>query len=159
MVLIAAQSAAVTALTPVHSYASIVAVGCGNHATLASAVVDSEAAAARPKATAVFCANDHIALGLLRALQNAGVSVLHDVSLIGFDDIPEAEFFGPPLTTVRQDFGEVGRRAIDTLARLIDEGLDLGARHARTAASASTLVDAGLIVRSSCAPPRQAALP
>ncbi|MEE1788656.1 LacI family DNA-binding transcriptional regulator [Streptomyces sp. SP17BM10] len=65
--------------------------------------------------TAVFCANDHMALGLLRALHEAGRSVPGDISVVGFDDIPEAAYFTPPLTTVRQDFGELGRRALELL--------------------------------------------
>ena len=60
--------------------------------------------------TAVFCANDHMALGLLRALSEGGRRVPEDVSVVGFDDIPESAYFLPPLTTVRQDFGELGRR-------------------------------------------------
>jgi len=68
-----------------------------------------------PDVTAVFCANDHMALGLLRALAERGRRVPEDVSVVGFDDIPEAAFFLPPLTTVRQDFGELGRRALRLL--------------------------------------------
>ncbi|MFJ9770624.1 LacI family DNA-binding transcriptional regulator [Kitasatospora sp. NPDC101157] len=65
--------------------------------------------------TAVFCANDHMALGLLRAFHEAGRHVPQEISVIGFDDIPEAAYFTPPLTTVRQDFGELGRRALELL--------------------------------------------
>jgi DNA-binding LacI/PurR family transcriptional regulator len=70
--------------------------------------------------TAVFCGNDHMALGLLRALSELGRRVPTDVSVVGFDDIPESAYFLPPLTTVRQDFGELGRRALDTLVELIN---------------------------------------
>jgi DNA-binding LacI/PurR family transcriptional regulator len=73
-----------------------------------------------PDVTAVFCANDHQALGLLRALHQRGVRVPEDVSVVGFDDIPEAEYFSPPLTTVRQDFDEVGRRCVAALLELLD---------------------------------------
>ncbi len=66
-------------------------------------------------ATAVFCANDQMALGLLRAVAEHGKRVPEDLSVIGFDDIPESAFFRPPLTTVRQDFAELGRRALDRL--------------------------------------------
>jgi DNA-binding LacI/PurR family transcriptional regulator len=62
--------------------------------------------------TAVFCANDQMALGLLRALAEHGRRVPADVSVVGFDDIPESGYFLPPLTTVRQDFGELGSRAL-----------------------------------------------
>ncbi|MEY9874170.1 DNA-binding LacI/PurR family transcriptional regulator [Streptacidiphilus sp. MAP12-33] len=72
--------------------------------------------------TAVFCANDHMALGLLRALSEAGIAVPGDISVAGFDDIPEASFFTPPLTTVRQDFGELGRRGLELLLDRIESG-------------------------------------
>ncbi|NUR39944.1 MAG: LacI family DNA-binding transcriptional regulator, partial [Streptomyces sp.] len=64
--------------------------------------------AAREECTAVFTANDQMALGLLRALHERGRRVPEDVSVIGFDDIAEASSFQPPLTTVHQDFAEVG---------------------------------------------------
>lgn len=69
--------------------------------------------------TAVFCANDQMALGLLRALHEAGRRVPDDVSVVGFDDIPEAAYLVPPLTTVRQDFTAVGQRAIEILRAAI----------------------------------------
>ncbi len=62
--------------------------------------------------TAVFCSNDLMALGLLHAFREGGVRVPADVSVVGFDDVPEAAHFWPPLTTIRQDFAEVGRRAV-----------------------------------------------
>lgn len=68
-----------------------------------------------PEVTAVFAANDQMALGLLRALHEAGRKVPHDLSVVGFDDIPEAGYFIPPLTTIRQDFGELGRRCLQVL--------------------------------------------
>ncbi|WTZ25006.1 LacI family DNA-binding transcriptional regulator [Microbispora sp. NBC_01389] len=70
--------------------------------------------------TAVFVANDQMALGLLRAFTEEGVKVPEQISIVGFDDIPESEFFSPPLTTIRQDFGAVGRRSIDVLLRQIE---------------------------------------
>jgi DNA-binding LacI/PurR family transcriptional regulator len=68
-----------------------------------------------PEVTAVFSANDQMALGLLRAFAERGRSVPEEISVVGFDDIPEAAYFRPPLTTVRQDFGELGRRALHLL--------------------------------------------
>jgi DNA-binding LacI/PurR family transcriptional regulator len=65
--------------------------------------------------TAIFCGNDQMALGVLRAVQEAGCKVPGDVSVVGFDDIPESGYFLPPLTTVRQDFAALGRRSIDLL--------------------------------------------
>ncbi len=71
--------------------------------------------AADPQVTAVFAANDPMALGLLRALREAGRRVPEEVSVAGFDDVPEAPYFAPPLTSVRQPFGEVGRHAFQLL--------------------------------------------
>jgi DNA-binding LacI/PurR family transcriptional regulator len=65
--------------------------------------------------TAVFCGNDQMALGFMHACREVGLSVPDDISIVGFDDIPEAAHFLPPLTTVRQNFVEIGRRAIELL--------------------------------------------
>lgn len=70
--------------------------------------------------TAVFVANDQMALGLLRRLHEAGRKVPCDMSVVGFDDIPEAAYFTPPLTTVRQDFSELGKRCLHALITRID---------------------------------------
>ncbi|MFU8871800.1 LacI family DNA-binding transcriptional regulator [Micromonospora sp. SL4-19] len=80
----------------------------------------------RPDITAIFCANDHQALGLLRALHQRGVRVPDDISVVGFDDIPEAAYFSPPLTTVRQDFDEVGRRCVAALLESLAADPSLG---------------------------------
>ncbi|MFC9918591.1 LacI family DNA-binding transcriptional regulator [Agromyces binzhouensis] len=77
-----------------------------------SGYVHGRALAEDREMTAVFVANDQMALGVIHALAEAGRSVPGDVSVVGFDDIPEAEFFAPPLTTVRQDFVELGRDAM-----------------------------------------------
>jgi DNA-binding LacI/PurR family transcriptional regulator len=68
-----------------------------------------------PECTAVFAANDHLALGILRAMYERGRRVPDDVSVVGFDDVPEAEFFIPPLTTVRPDFAAVARETLELL--------------------------------------------
>jgi DNA-binding LacI/PurR family transcriptional regulator len=96
-----------------------------------------------PGLTAVFSANDQMALGLISALHEAGRSVPDDVSVIGFDDIPEAGYFLPPLTTIRQDFAEVGRRCIARLMALIagEQGTSMSA------------VEPTLLLRASTAPP------
>lgn len=77
--------------------------------------------------TAIFVANDQMALGLLRRLHEAGREVPKDLSIVGFDDIPESAYFTPPLTTVRQDFSELGRRCLHILLAKI-EGEDLSMR-------------------------------
>lgn len=108
--------------------------------------------------TAVFCANDHMALGLLRALQQAGRRIPDDVSVVGFDDIPEAEYFGPPLTTVRQDFDELGRRALGSLIRLIDMHEAPGRPSPRKSTIPRVSIEPSLVVRASVArPPRPSA--
>jgi DNA-binding LacI/PurR family transcriptional regulator len=96
--------------------------------------------------TAIFVANDQMALGLLRLLHERGLDVPRDVSVVGFDDIPEAAYFMPPLTTVRQDFNEMGRRCLHVLLEQIEGG-------ARTIVK--EIVPAQLIERSSTAPPRR----
>jgi DNA-binding LacI/PurR family transcriptional regulator len=73
-----------------------------------------------PELTAVLVANDQMALGLLRRLHEAGREVPRDLSVVGFDDIPEAAYFTPPLTTVRQDFAELGRRCLHILLSRIE---------------------------------------
>lgn len=70
--------------------------------------------------TAVFAANDHMALGLLHAFRDAGRDVPRDISVVGFDDIVDARHFCPPLTTVRQDYAEIGRRAVSLLLGEVD---------------------------------------
>jgi DNA-binding LacI/PurR family transcriptional regulator len=65
--------------------------------------------------SAVFASNDQMALGFIHACREVGLDVPGDISVVGFDDIPDAAHFFPPLTTVRQDFAEVGRRAIGIL--------------------------------------------
>jgi DNA-binding LacI/PurR family transcriptional regulator len=88
-----------------------------------SGYLAGQALAAVPEVTAILCVNDQMALGVIRAMSEAGRPVPRDVSVVGFDDIPEAEFFGPPLTTVRQDFNELGRRALRLLVLKIAGGL------------------------------------
>ncbi|MEU4403607.1 LacI family DNA-binding transcriptional regulator [Streptosporangium sp. NPDC023963] len=80
--------------------------------------------AATPGVTAVFVANDQMALGALRAFAELGVRVPEQISIVGFDDIPESEFFTPPLTTIRQDFGAVGKYSIEVLLRQMEAGAE-----------------------------------
>ena len=98
--------------------------------------------------TAVFCGNDNMALGLVRALTEHGRRVPDEVSVVGFDDVPEAGYFLPPLTTVRQDFGELGRRALSALVDQISGGPGTGA-HLR--------VPPEVVLRASSGPPPGAA--
>ena len=96
--------------------------------------------------TAVFVANDQMALGVLRALHEAQREIPHEVSVVGFDDVPEAAFFSPPLTTVRQDFNEVGRRSLHRLLQQM--GGD------PPAPSRITVATKLVVRKSTAAPPR-----
>jgi DNA-binding LacI/PurR family transcriptional regulator len=78
--------------------------------------------ARRRDVEAVFVGNDQMALGLLRAFHEGGIRVPQDVLVAGFDDIPEAAYYTPPLTTVRQDFAAVGRLSVDVLLEQLGEG-------------------------------------
>jgi DNA-binding LacI/PurR family transcriptional regulator len=84
--------------------------------------------AGNPDVTAVFAANDQMALGVLRSPHEAGRRIPEDISIVGFDDIPEAGYFTPPLTTVRQDFTEIGRRSLLLLLQQIEGGVRAPAR-------------------------------
>jgi DNA-binding LacI/PurR family transcriptional regulator len=95
-----------------------------------------------PEVTAVFVANDSMAVGVLRAFHEYGRDVPNDISVVGFDDIPEAAYFTTPLTTVRQDFGEVGRRSLALLLDQIESGRRVKKRQ---------VVESTLVVRASTA--------
>jgi LacI family transcriptional regulator len=97
-----------------------------------------------PKLDAVFASNDQTALGVLRAANAAGLRVPQELGVAGFDDIPEAAYFSPPLTTVRNNLIELGRIAVRELQRVVDarrDGLD--------ATPNSLVVTPQLIVRDS----------
>ncbi|GAA5026349.1 LacI family DNA-binding transcriptional regulator [Microbacterium fluvii] len=95
--------------------------------------------------TAVFVANDHMAIGLLSALRERGLRVPDDVSVVGFDDVPEAGFLYPPLTTVRQDFAALGELIMRKVLIAIEEP---------ESATEDTPLPTHLIVRQSTAAPR-----
>jgi DNA-binding LacI/PurR family transcriptional regulator len=94
--------------------------------------------------TAVFAGNDQMALGLMRAFYEHGIRVPADVSIVGFDDIPESGYLAPPLTTIRQDFDEVGRRCITALLSQVE---------AATPLPEGPHVPPELVIRRSTAPP------
>lgn len=101
--------------------------------------------AERPEVTAVFAANDQMALGLIRALHVAGRRVPDDVSVVGFDNIPESGYFQPPLTTIDQDFTRIGSESV----RLLLQQLTAGEPVEHVVAS----VEPCLVLRDSTAPP------
>lgn len=74
--------------------------------------------------TAVFARNDFTAVGALNAIKQAGLSVPHDIAVVGYDDIPLAAHVSPPLTTVRQPAREEGRVAAEFMLQRIEEGPD-----------------------------------
>lgn len=93
--------------------------------------------------TAVFAANDQLALGLLRAFAEGGVRVPDDVSVVGFDDVDGSANFYPPLTTIRQEFGPLGRRCMEQLlASIAGEQVK------------PELIQPSIVVRASSGPPR-----
>lgn len=92
-----------------------------------------------PAATAVFAANDHLAIGIMKALGEAGRRVPDDVSIVGFDDIPESAYLTPALTTIRPSFDAVAGEAVSMLiAQMSGSG---GTRPSTADAIAPTLVE------------------
>lgn len=100
--------------------------------------------AADPRVTAVFAANDDMAIGVLRALAEAGRAVPEEVSVVGMDDIPAAAYLSPPLTTIRQDFEAIARHGLALLAAEIERS---------PGEPALGDLPAHLVVRRSTAPP------
>lgn len=96
--------------------------------------------------TAVLCGNDDLALGVIHALRQAGRAVPDSVSVVGFDDIPSAAFYAPPLTTVRLDFVGLGRDCVALLQHAADPDSVVPERKAAAPK---------LVVRESTCPPRR----
>jgi LacI family repressor for deo operon, udp, cdd, tsx, nupC, and nupG len=95
--------------------------------------------------TAIFCANDEMAMGCLHQIRLAGLKVPEDISVVGFDDIRYAAISSPPLTTIHQPAEEIGERVMRRLLREIEEGRSRNAEH--------EIVPHKLIIRESTAPP------
>ena len=98
------------------------------------------------KVTAVFSANDQMALGLFKAMRLKGVSIPEELSVIGFDDVPEAPYFSPPITTILQDFNRLGEAAMELLIFKL-----AGLKPAKYQA-----LKPQVVLRESTAPPRKA---
>jgi LacI family transcriptional regulator len=96
------------------------------------------------KTTAIVAANDHLALGLMKAFKERSIAVPARVSIVGFDDIPEAPFLDPALTTLRPDFEQLGKLAV---------GLILGSVSQSEAVDNATLYPELIIRNSTAAPP------
>jgi len=104
--------------------------------------------------SAVFVANDQMAIGVLHAFAEAGRSVPGDISVVGFDDIPESRYLIPALTTVRQDFHAIGQRAIDLVIATLDSA---GGTSEADPTADVPLLPPELIVRDSTAPHEETA--
>jgi DNA-binding LacI/PurR family transcriptional regulator len=97
-----------------------------------------------PSITAILCGNDELAIGVMRALREHGKRVPEDVSVMGFDDQPFSEMWLPPLTTVAQDFQDLGRRAYGLLRQWIESGVK----------PKNSVAVPELVIRTSTGPPR-----
>ncbi len=96
--------------------------------------------------TALFAANDYIAIGLLRAFWERGLRVPEDVSVVGVDDLQDSAYFIPGLTTVRQPFTAMGQAAMQAL-------LGIAAGQPRADGRFEAVLEPELVVRDSTAPP------
>lgn len=96
-------------------------------------------------ATAILVGNDHMAIGLMSALREREIRIPEQVSVVGFDDLPESAYVHPPLSTVRQDFASLGALVMQKVLLSIEEP---------DTAAESTPLPTTLIVRASTAPPR-----
>src|SRR5688572_14505458 len=106
-------------------------------------VAGQQILALRPRPTAVFAANDSMAIGALSAFREAGLHVPQDIALVGFDDIPIARFLTPALTTVHVDIAELGRRAVTHVVGALESGDGDGAKK-------RDVIKTTLVVRESC---------
>lgn len=102
--------------------------------------------ASQKKFTAIFVASDNVAMGACTAIHEAGLRIPEDFSILGFDDIPWAEYFDPPLTTIRVDAQELARKACFTLIDLL-KGKDIDQKR--------QILDTELIIRKSCTTHKQ----
>lgn len=102
--------------------------------------------ALRERPTAVFAANDAMAIGALSALREARLRVPDDMAVAGFDDIPMARYMSPPLTSVHVAIAELGTQAVQTLIHAIDRKNEHSRRHQRVATT--------LVIRTSCGAPQ-----
>jgi DNA-binding LacI/PurR family transcriptional regulator len=116
--------------------------------TAASGYEQGRKLAGRDDVTAIFAANDQMAMGILRAFHEAGREIPGDVSVVGFDDVPEAEFQMVPLTTVAVNAEKAAQRILAELLRMIEGG--------EPPAEAVTLPATELVIRRSSGPVRRA---
>jgi LacI family transcriptional regulator len=98
-----------------------------------------------PEIDGVFASSDQIALGALKAIHDTGRRIPEDIAIVGFDNIPESEYFRPSLTTVRQGLAQVGRTAVNHVHQLIAAHGEVS--HALS--GATTTIQPELIIRAS----------
>lgn len=98
-----------------------------------------------PRPTAIFAANDSMAIGAMHALREAGIELPDEMAVAGFDDVPIARYVTPPLTTVAVDIAQLGRRAVESLIASIEGS--------RRNGGAADLITTTLVVRQSCGTP------
>jgi len=96
--------------------------------------------------TAIFACNDAMAMAAMAIMRERGLAIPDDISIIGFDDIPQASFTSPPLTTVAQPIEEIGKVAADLLIERMSGS---------TRPNQRIILDVRLIARSSCGPRRE----
>lgn len=100
----------------------------------------------RARPTALFVRTDALALGVMQAAREAGLGIPKDLSLVSHDDIPLAQFTDPPLTTVRVDYEQLGKSAVETLMAMLEQ---------REAMPPQRTVHTSLVQRATVAPPLQ----
>jgi DNA-binding LacI/PurR family transcriptional regulator len=115
-------------------------VRTANYTPASGSAAMKEVLALKPRPTAVFIASDVVALGAVQTIKRAGLHIPRDLAVVGFDDVPLAGFYDPPLTTIRLPAYGLGWAAGERLARLI-QGEEL--------AQNGVLLQTELVVRAS----------
>jgi LacI family repressor for deo operon, udp, cdd, tsx, nupC, and nupG len=105
-----------------------------------------ELLAGDPRPTAIFCANDEMAMGCIHEIKSRGLRVPGDISVVGFDDTRYARILDPPLTTVHQPAEDIGVRVMKRLLAEIENGTGRDSK--------PEIVPHRLVIRRSTAPPR-----
>ena len=126
-----------------HGHADQLTIATGDYSIESGAQVAIDLINATPRPTAIFCFSDDMAFGVLYALRGAGLTCPADMSLVGFDDARLSRFSAPALTTVRQPMREIGRRCVELLVDIMDNG---------ATERVNLTLDHELVVRESTAP-------
>jgi LacI family transcriptional regulator len=121
-------------------------VGYGNYSAESGFMAMSQLLAKKPYPTAVFAANDTIAVGVMSAISKKGLRIPEDIAVVGYDDIPISAYTSPPLTTVRQSAVDAGKLAAEMLIQLL---------RGETPKERRVKLEAELIIRESCGAKRQ----